>query len=503
MTTPDPERLREALLDLERSRLRERELRLSSEALLAGVHAVALARDEESALVDLLGVLREALSFADAFVLTGSDDAPLCCSLSTAPHLAGSTWARDPFLRRVLAGQPAAVFDVSQVPAWQAQPSAARAGIASALHVGLRLGTGAGVLVGTHPERGFFTAQHARLARQLAPLFAQALLQRDLRRASVERDRLFELSVDMICVLGCDGRVRQANPAWSRTFGLPPAELVGVAVESLVHPDDRPGFAAALERATTLSLATTCEVRLVDRWEREHWVQWSLTAFPAESLCYGVARDVTARKQAEEQARHLALHDPLTGLPNRVLLRDRARQAITLAERRCRRVGVLFVDLDGFKQVNDSLGHEAGDGVLRAVADRLRRCCVRASDTVSRVGGDEFILILQELGEPPEAAGVAARIVRALAAPVPVGQTSARLGASVGVAIWPENGANLDALVRAADGAMYRAKLAGGARFELAAASGPGAEAAGRHRSRTGAGLRATPGAARGPCDSA
>jgi diguanylate cyclase (GGDEF)-like protein/PAS domain S-box-containing protein len=478
MTAPDAERLREALVDLERGRLRERDLRHASEALLAGLDAVTRAPDEERALGDLLAILRWTLAFREAFVLTGGDDGPLAPCLSTAPQFEGATWAPGAFLRRVLSGQPSAVFDVARVPEWQAQPAALRDGVASALHVPLRPAARSGVLVATHPERGYFTAQHVQLARRLAPLVAQALVQRDLRRAAVERDRFFALSGDMIAILGFDGRFRQANPAWRRTLGRSPEELVGQSLESRVHADDRGALAAALGRAAARGEATTCEVRLLDASGGHRWVQWSTTPFPAESVFYGVARDVTERKEAEERVRHLALHDALTGLPNRVLLRDRARQGIALAERGAGRLGVLFVDLDGFKGVNDTLGHEAGDVLLRAVAARLRRCCQRSADTVARVGGDEFIVLLPGLGDLADAVGVATCVVQALALPFPLGEeATARIGASVGVSAWPEHGGNLDALVRAADEAMYQAKLAGGGRARVAAPATAPAEA--------------------------
>lgn len=170
--------------------------------------------------------------------------------------------------------------------------------------------------------------------------------------------------------------------------------------------------------------------------------------------------DITELKRIEEQVRHLAHHDPLTGLPNRRLLEDRLAQAFGLARRNGSQVAVMLVDLDRFKSVNDNRGHEAGDIVLREVAKRLR-ASVREVDTVARQGGDEFVVVLSELREAAAAERVARKIIAALAKPMTVGKTIVEIGASVGIAIFPGDGRDAATLLAEADSAMYRAKSAG------------------------------------------
>jgi diguanylate cyclase (GGDEF)-like protein/PAS domain S-box-containing protein len=183
----------------------------------------------------------------------------------------------------------------------------------------------------------------------------------------------------------------------------------------------------------------------------------------------GIARDVTERKQFEEQLAHQALHDPLTDLPNRALFLDRLTLALGQSKRSRRRVGVFFCDLDRFKVVNDNLGHNAGDHVLRTVADRLRHV-VRPDDTVARLGGDEFVVLCADIGDERQALPVVERISRAIATPVPPLTPADReipMTASVGVAISTSPDEDPTRLLRNADAAMYRAKQRGGARYEF------------------------------------
>jgi diguanylate cyclase (GGDEF)-like protein len=179
------------------------------------------------------------------------------------------------------------------------------------------------------------------------------------------------------------------------------------------------------------------------------------------------------RMVAEHDARRfqfLAHHDLLTGLPNRVMFEDRAREAVARARRRGEAAALLFLDLDHFKEVNDSLGHEAGDALLRATAERLRGC-VRGEDFVARIGGDEFCVLLQGLSEPREAASVAQKVVAALARPFTIGAREVNTGASIGIACTPQDGAEVADLLRLADAAMYRAKEAGRHAYRFAAPS--------------------------------
>jgi diguanylate cyclase (GGDEF)-like protein len=163
----------------------------------------------------------------------------------------------------------------------------------------------------------------------------------------------------------------------------------------------------------------------------------------------------------------LAHHDPLTGLPNRNLFTERMERAIYRAKRSGKPLGLMFVDLDKFKPINDKLGHEAGDTVLKAVAERMAHC-VRTSDTVARIGGDEFVAILENLDHWESAAVVAQKIIKALTQTIEVANgNTAQVGASIGISIFPEDGNTLDDLSRAADEAMYAVKEAGRNNFKF------------------------------------
>jgi len=177
--------------------------------------------------------------------------------------------------------------------------------------------------------------------------------------------------------------------------------------------------------------------------------------------------DVTEKLKAEERIRTLAFHDALTGLPNRMLLADRLEQAVASAGRNGTQVGVLFIDLDEFKQVNDTFGHDAGDQVLRQTARRIQEC-LRGIDTLARYAGDEFVCVLTDLKEPGETVIVARRILDALAVPFGIGGGEAAIGASIGISLYPKDGDTMETLVSHADSAMYQAKGRGKNSFWLA-----------------------------------
>jgi diguanylate cyclase (GGDEF)-like protein/PAS domain S-box-containing protein len=176
--------------------------------------------------------------------------------------------------------------------------------------------------------------------------------------------------------------------------------------------------------------------------------------------------DISARKEREQRIQHLADHDALTGLLNRRLLEDRLRQAIGLARRHEKLAALMLIDLDGFKQINDSYGHLSGDYVLRTVAKRMKEC-VRETDTVARLGGDEFVVLLTGQRTPEDSAAVAEKILASLTAPIAGGGRDFRIGASIGISIYPRDGLTPDALLRHADAAMYRVKEAGKNRYEF------------------------------------
>ncbi|MCG8615485.1 MAG: diguanylate cyclase, partial [Desulfobacterales bacterium] len=171
----------------------------------------------------------------------------------------------------------------------------------------------------------------------------------------------------------------------------------------------------------------------------------------------GVNRDITDRKLAEAKIRHLATHDALTDLPSLRLATDRLDQAIRTARRNKTKAGLLFIDLDGFKKVNDTHGHDSGDLLLKAVAGRLLSC-VRESDTVARIGGDEFLVIAVDIHSPEDAAGIAEKLIEAMTAPFALPAGTVNVGASIGIALFPDHGQDAEALTNLSDQAMYKVK---------------------------------------------
>jgi diguanylate cyclase (GGDEF)-like protein len=194
---------------------------------------------------------------------------------------------------------------------------------------------------------------------------------------------------------------------------------------------------------------------------------WFILLVVVAVLLLGAA--LKALRERQQRIRHQVYHDPLTGLPNRILLAERAAVALTLAARRNHSIAVLFLDLDGFKQVNDRFGHAAGDELLQQVANRFR-ACIREIDTLARIGGDEFAVLVADLDDEGRAAEVAARMIAAMAESFSVDQEKITLGVSIGIAVHPFDGTEIKSILQAADRAMYRAKLSGGNAYQFNAA---------------------------------
>ncbi len=312
-------------------------------------------------------------------------------------------------------------------------------------------------------------------------LLAWSLHRVSRRLASSERDYrlLAEQISDVLFRTDRADRIVYLNPAWSRLTGRPTAECVGRAWVDLMRPNDG-GQADASASAVAMPApggdgGEAERVTVVDRDGKARTLVVRASAhFSADGVedgRVGILVDVTERERLEEQVRHLALHDVLTGLPNRMLLAARFDHAVDLARREGWRMAVLYLDLDGFKPVNDRFGHEAGDRVLREVAARLRQL-VRQSDTVARVGGDEFLILLGRIASVADAQGVADKVCDVLRRPVAVSGEQVVIGASVGIGLYPDHGRALGDLMRRADQAMYTVKSDGGAASRLAVARG-------------------------------
>ncbi len=285
-------------------------------------------------------------------------------------------------------------------------------------------------------------------------------------RDSAEELRLFADNVPAM-TLAFDENLRClfVNKRYADFFGLSRADIVGrhlrETVGEKVYSEIAGHFAQVLQGhpvtyQRTLKRANGetryLEARLLPHIGNQGKVLGGFT----------VMTDITEHKLTEERIQRVAHHDSLTGLPNRLLFNDRLEQAISLAKRDSRQFALLYLDLDRFKPVNDSLGHTAGDDLLQAVAARIRQQ-VRESDTVARVGGDEFNVILPDIARREEAETVAKKIIAALAAPFQLGSRTQRvdIGASIGIALYPTDARDADALVKAADAAMYSAKQVG------------------------------------------
>src|SRR5438876_6285605 len=273
--------------------------------------------------------------------------------------------------------------------------------------------------------------------------------------------RLFEMTSDLLATVSLDGRFTLLNPAWEQVLGWTREELLARPIQELIHPDDAEqtlGLMRAGSRHPAHLENFTNRYRHRDGSWR--WLLWSARC--DGDTWYAAARDMTDRMWLERQA----LHDPLTRLPNRLLLMDRTRQALTRLHRSDGAVALLFIDLDRFKAINDNYGHEIGDQVLVCISERLAEM-MRDSDTVARLGGDEFVILAQDIDGEAEAPALAERVLAALTQPFRVGSVEVSMPASVGVCASQDPHADPETMLREADVAMYRAKSAGGQRPEL------------------------------------
>jgi diguanylate cyclase (GGDEF)-like protein/PAS domain S-box-containing protein len=295
-----------------------------------------------------------------------------------------------------------------------------------------------------------------------------ARLREALRQCEERFTAVFNGSLDVLVITDAEtGTILNANPTVSRILGYQHAEIIGRQFFVLFpgrgeetgefNPSDPPIYDGVI--GPQKFIHADGSVRFMD-------MTVALIPWGDRQGFLIALRDVTERQEMEERMRHYALHDALTGLANRFLFMDRLDQALVLSNRYGKQFAVMFLDLDRFKTVNDTLGHRAGDLLLVQVAERIRGC-VRASDTVARMGGDEFAVILLELGSSRDAGTAAQKLTDVLGRPFLLLGHECTVLSSIGMAIYPPDGGDADTLLRNADAAMYRVKnrRAGGFAF--------------------------------------
>ncbi|HEX4906915.1 MAG TPA: EAL domain-containing protein [Acidimicrobiales bacterium] len=322
------------------------------------------------------------------------------------------------------------------------------------------------------PRSLVYALPTAVLVGETVSWVSSRLRQAEVARAHSEArySALVRSAAEYIVVLDDDGTVQFANDAVERVLGIPVDEFVGQNGSVLCHPEDRARVNDHFRRVRDggMQLQTVLyRARRADGGIR--WIDGTVSDLRDDPSVGGIVvngRDVTERVEAEDRLAHLARHDPLTDLPNRAALLEDLGRAMARADRRGTAVAVLFLDLDGFKVVNDSLGHAVGDGVLVAAAERVRGV-LRAGDLLARLGGDEFTVMLEDLADPSEPVALAERLVQALREPLEIADRRHVVTASIGIAVTKPGDRDPIDLLRQADLAMYRAKELGRGRYEV------------------------------------
>jgi diguanylate cyclase (GGDEF)-like protein/PAS domain S-box-containing protein len=277
-------------------------------------------------------------------------------------------------------------------------------------------------------------------------------------RESEARYRLMaENSTDMICRTTARGRILYASDACRSLLGFEPAEMLGRSIFEFIDPLDH-------ELARRVILPNTFTYRVHRQDGEVVWFESTSRTIENDEIV-SVSRDVSERRRAEEQIEYQAYHDALTGLPNRSLFRDRLTMALAHAKRQESSLAVMFLDLDRFKYVNDTLGHSLGDELLKHIAERLR-AVLREEDTVARMGGDEFTVLATDV-QAEDAAKIAQKLLEAVVHPLQVEGHELFLTTSIGIAMYPQDGDTAELLLKNADSAMYRAKEIGRSAYQL------------------------------------
>jgi diguanylate cyclase (GGDEF)-like protein/PAS domain S-box-containing protein len=314
----------------------------------------------------------------------------------------------------------------------------------------------------------------------IAPLFrAHRKGEQALRRSEERYRRMIDAAGDGIWLLDENARTIYVNQRMTEMLGYSAKEMLGRPIFEFMDPRARMEAELSFKRHR-LGVQEQHDLRLRCKDGSDLWTIFSANLLTDENGqilgSLGMVTDITGRKAAETRLRHRAQRDVLTGLPNRILLIDRLNQALKQARRTRKMVAVLFLDLDSFKPINDTLGHRAGDLVLQEVGLRLRSR-VRQLDTVARYGGDEFVIVLQGLDDLQEVAGIAANLVKLLKQPFEVDGILCNIGVSIGISVYPADGEKADILLKEADEAMYLAKGSELKKFQFFSDPAPGSPA--------------------------
>lgn len=295
----------------------------------------------------------------------------------------------------------------------------------------------------------------------------------ELENSQNQLNAIIRHAMDGIVTISESGQIEGFNPAAEEIFGYMQNEIVGKPVASLISPETQKQYHDEIQYYLRSAQRGSVGIRgqevIAIRKNGEQFpmeLSASEMELKEQRFFVAIVRDVTERKLVERKIKHMAHHDHLTGLPNRSLFIDQLEHAIKLAKRHNHKTAVLFLDLDGFKQINDTLGHEAGDRLLIEVAARLKTV-IRESDVAARMGGDEFTFVLNDIGTHENAAAVAQKIIDTLSEKFNLKGHESQIGGSIGVALHPDDAEDHEALLRKADEAMYVAKKSGKNTYRL------------------------------------
>ncbi|MFA5322841.1 MAG: PAS domain S-box protein, partial [Smithella sp.] len=289
--------------------------------------------------------------------------------------------------------------------------------------------------------------------------------ERTLKETRDYLDNLITYANAPIITWSPDFTITRFNQAFEHLSGRKAEDALGKKLEILFPKKSKEESLSRIRMALAGEFWESVEIPILCKDGTIRIALWNsanIYGVDGKTLVSTIAQgyDITERKQAEEQIKHLATHDLLTDLPSLRLAKDRLNMAINMARRNKTSMAVMFIDLDGFKAVNDTLGHDAGDYMLQQVARRLL-ACVRETDTVARVGGDEFLIIATEINSPENVAQIAEKVIQLVSQPVMIKKQQAVVGASIGIALFPGDGKDMDQLIKQADEAMYKVKNAG------------------------------------------